>query len=162
MFTVGRSGEVPGGRDGFRASSGNEGFPTLQRGTGKTGRGDDREDYRLVTVTGGSWLGGSRHIGSGRSSKPAIAGWGGGGRVRILEVAGLGLQNGVILILFKKKLKSIELAGSQGTDWFVRFTDWTASSSGPTPIQSQFGPIDRIGPERWPTGPVRFLKHWFF
>ena len=60
----------------------------------------------------------------------------------------------------KKKKNLIEPGGLEGTNLFVRFTGWTADSSGLIPVQSNSGPIDwncdqlTIGP----VGPVRFLK----
>ena len=66
----------------------------------------------------------------------------------------------------KIKLKSFELAGSLITGRFVRFTDWTAGSSGPIPVRSPSGLM--TGPNRngdrlvvGPAGPVRFLKPCF-
>ncbi|RVW54850.1 putative glutathione peroxidase 4 [Vitis vinifera] len=47
----------------------------------------------------------------------------------------------------RKKLILIELASSDRTGRFIRFTGWTASSSGPTPVQYHSGPIGWTGPE---------------
>ena len=90
---------------------------------------------------------GSWRVDDGQSSRPAAVAGGGGGRVWTLGVVGLGLQNSVILMMFKKK-NSIEPTSSQGTGLFVRFTCWTTGSSDLTLVQSHSDPIDWTRPER--------------
>lgn len=71
-----------------------------QRGIGKTGRGNDRElsscNSHRRELTGSREL---QRVGGGRSDRMATTA-GRGGRVWTLEVASLGLQNGIVLMLF--------------------------------------------------------------
>ena len=100
--SVGVVSKLPKAGRGFQCR-----LPMPWWGIGKTGRGDDREGCRLVTAADRSWLG---IAGRGASTTGgATTATGGEGRGWTLEVAGLGLQNGVILMLLTSKRRHFDV-----------------------------------------------------